>query len=333
MKTRWLFSTIGKRGYIAQYFRDADPSIHIIGSGRTKFTPGFASCDETVLMPDILSEEYPAAVIEFARSQKINAILSFADPDVDRLSMIRPELTAMGTSCFFPGQSVARMGFDKFQTAEWALANGITVPQTVCDPVQAASQLALPMIRKPRFGSASVGVSVVRHERDIAPPAGNTTEYIWQELIQGTEVNIEICGDLTGRPVAVSAWKKMISRNGETELAVTVRRDDLTELGILLGEKAGIIGPCDVDVMERDGRLYLIEFNMRFGGGYPVSHLAGADFPGLLARIQRGDHPPLHTGYAGDIFMMKTLHPFGGPVAQADETFRSAFNLRNEHSQ
>lgn len=330
MTTKWLFSTIGKRGYIAQYFRDADPSIHIIGSGRTKFTPGFSSCDETVLMPDIASEEYPEAVIEIVKRLKIDAILSFADPDVDRLSSIRPELTSAGVACFFPGQSVATMGFDKLKTFEWAQDNNVTVPKTVDDPRIAAEYLGLPLIRKPRFGSASFGVSVVRHQKDVAPPEGDNTQYIYQEFIEGTEVNLEICGDLDGRPIGVSAWRKLISRNGETELAVTIRRDDLIELGLSLGEKAGVIGPCDVDVIEREGRLYLIEFNMRFGGGYPVSHLAGADFPRLLMQVQRKEKPLLHTGFADEIFMMKTLHPFGGPMNQAEQIFGAGLSMRKE---
>ena len=44
----------------------------------------------------------------------------------------------------------------------------------------------------------------------------------------------------------------------------------------------------DVDVIDRDGELFLIEFNMRFGVRYPVSQLAGAGFPELLVRAQRG---------------------------------------------
>ena len=103
------------------------------------------------------------------------------------------------------------------------------------------------------------------------------------------EVNLELCFDLAGRPMGGGAyWRKLISRNGETELAATLRRQDLLDLGLTLAEKVAIVGPCDVDVIDRDGELFLIEFNMRFGGGYPVSQLAGAGFPELLVRAQRG---------------------------------------------
>ena len=318
MKTNWLFSTIGKRAYIADYFREADPNVHIIGSGKTEFTPGFTGCDETVLMPDIDSPGYLAAVRRLVSSHRIGAILSFSDPDVAALSSIRAELTAAGVSCFFPGPDLARMGFDKLETAAWAARNGIAAPRTFLSAQEALETVGLPLIRKPRFGSASIGVATIRHERDLLPPQHDTTEYIYQELIAGEEVNVEICGDLAGCPMAVSVWRKLLSRNGETELAVTTRRQDLIDYALDLARRALIIGPCDVDIIDRDGRLFLIEFNMRFGGGYPVSHLAGAAFPELLVRAQKGEQPALHTEFAGDIFMMKTLRPFGGPLNQAD---------------
>lgn len=321
MKTNWLFSTIGKRAYIAEYLREADPKAYVIGSGDTKFTPGFAACDEAILMPEIAAPEYLDAVRRLVREREITAVLSFSDPDVARLATIREELTARGVSCFFPGETLATMGFDKLDTARWAKEHHVKAPHTVADAAQALDEIRFPMIRKPRFGSASVGVRVIHRAIDVAPPLEDSTAYIYQELIVGEEVNVEICGDLDGRPMGVSAWRKLLSRNGETELAVTVRRQDLIEHALKLSQEARIIGPCDVDLIDRDGELFLIEFNMRFGGGYPVSHLAGAKFPELLVRTHRGETPALHTGYEDGIFMMKSLRPFGGKLSQADELF------------
>jgi carbamoyl-phosphate synthase large subunit len=191
------------------------------------------------------------------------------------------------------------------------------------DPEKARDEIRFPMIRKPRFGSASVGVSVIHNADELLPPKEDSTEYIYQERIVGQEVNLELCGDLNGRVMSVSSWRKLISRNGETQLAITTRRNDLIENALSLGEKASIVGPCDIDIIDRDGQLFLIEFNMRFGGGYPVSHLAGANFLELLVRVQRGETPPLHTGFLDEIFMMKNLQPFGGPLGQAANFFHN----------
>jgi len=321
MRTNWLLSTIGKRGYIADYLREADPDIYIVGSGNVMFTPGFTSCDESVLLPEIADPGYLDAVRELVPSRKIDAILSLSDPDVAALSHLRSELTAQGVKCFFPDADTARIGFDKLETARWAAANGVRVPRTFSDAGEALRRVGLPLIRKPRFGSGSAGVSVIRDEVELVLGHHDSTEYLYQELIVGEEVNIELCSDLVGRPMGVSCWRKLISRNGETELAVTIRRQELIDLGLRLAERLAIVGPCDVDVIDRKGELFLIEFNMRFGGGYPVSQLAGAGFPELLVRAQRGERPVWRTDFEEDIFMMKTLRPFGGRMDQAAAKF------------
>jgi carbamoyl-phosphate synthase large subunit len=335
MNVTWLFSTIGKRGYIADYLRQADPKAYVIGSGNNLFAPGFASCDQSVLLPSITDPAYLSQVQELVRSHNVNAILSFTDPDVAALSTIRNELEAEGVTCFFPNQETALFGFDKLETYRWAQKNGVTVPRTTTDPEEAGG-FPFPLIRKPRFGSASVGVSTIHEKDSLLPLPGDSTEYIYQERISGTEVNVELCGDLDGRLMSVSAWRKLLSRNGETQLAITTRRKDLIDIALSLGEKARIVGPCDIDIIDRDGQLFLIEFNMRFGGGYPVSHLAGANFLELLVRTQRGETVPLHTDFLDEIFMMKSIQPFGGPFGQASELFRArsldASLLLQQHS-
>ena len=82
----WLLSTVGKRGYIAEYLRAVEPGVHVTGTGRTAFTAGFASCDASRLVPDIGSDNYLSAVQELVRMADVDAMLSFADPDVHRLS-------------------------------------------------------------------------------------------------------------------------------------------------------------------------------------------------------------------------------------------------------
>ena len=51
-----LFSCIGKRGYIADFFRPhLQATDMIIGTSNTKWTPGFEHCDKNYILPDINS--------------------------------------------------------------------------------------------------------------------------------------------------------------------------------------------------------------------------------------------------------------------------------------
>ncbi len=121
------------------------------------------------------------------------------------------------------------------------------------------------------------------------------------------------------------AWRKYLSRMGETEQAATVEAPALVELGTRLAETVGLVGPMDADlVCTKDGGVRVLELNLRFGGGYPVSHLAGADFPRMIVEIFRGGHPePCIGRYQRGVCLLKGLQVMGGPVESFLQDLRS----------
>jgi carbamoyl-phosphate synthase large subunit len=67
--------------------------------------------------------------------------------------------------------------------------------------------------------------------------------------------------------------------------------------------------------------------NPRFGGGYPMSHLAGADFPKLIVRMLRGEQVKPEIGnFSAGVIMMKEYKIFGGRPA---DYFDKIINLKN----
>ena len=51
------------------------------------------------------------------------------------------------------------------------------------------------------------------------------------------------------------------------------------------------IGNLDVDVFVKNDKYYVLEMNARFGGGYPFSHVAGANVPLALVQWLKGEQP------------------------------------------
>ena len=102
---------------------------------------------------------------------------------------------------------------------------------------------------------------------------------------------------------------------GETELAETVDSPQLVALGRQLAEALGHAGPLDADLfVDADGIASVLEINLRFGGGYPVSHLAGAGFPEAILAMARGEPLPASLGrYQPGVVMTKELGIAGGP--------------------
>ena len=112
-----------------------------------------------------------------------------------------------------------------------------------------------------------------------------------QEVIRGTEYGLDIVNDLDGKNACVLARRKLRMRSGETDRAVTVTDEALATLGMVIGSRLGHIGNMDCDVITNDTGCYVIDMNPRFGGGYPFSHMAGANVPAALMCWSLGIRP------------------------------------------
>ena len=119
-------------------------------------------------------------------------------------------------------------------------------------------------------------------------------------------------------PISIVPWRKLLSKMGETERCITIDCPEIIQLGEQLIKSVGIIGPFDADIFRgTDGRLWVLELNLRFGGGYPVSQLAGADFPSKIIRMIRGENLESCMGaYKRGVTMMKRLQIINGPSQQ-----------------
>jgi carbamoyl-phosphate synthase large subunit len=86
--------------------------------------------------------------------------------------------------------------------------------------------------------------------------------------------------------VSVFCKKKLKMRAGETDKAISTSNKELIDLGLKIAQKLEIFGPIDVDVIVTADGPKLLEINPRFGGGYPCSHFAGAEFPAKLIAMR-----------------------------------------------
>ena len=315
-----LFSCIGKRGYIASYFRPHLTSgDRLVGTSNTKWTPGFCACDAAYIMPNLDSAEYHEAVLNLCDQESINGILTFLDPDIVRLAEIKPQLLDQGTIPIIPDLETAQVCFDKYETFKFLKANGFQTPESFVHIEEARQSvekgdLTFPLIVKPRSGFGSRATFVARNDAELEVFFNYEPGMLIQEFIDGDAFDFDILGDLNGQPVSVVLWRKLRSTQGETEHVITCKDSTLLELGVRLGECLKHIGPMDVDLFVNDRGVFVLEMNPRFGGGYPVSQLAGADFPGLILKMLNGESLTSQIGnYQDDVVMIKTIDARGGP--------------------
>ena len=100
-----------------------------------------------------------------------------------------------------------------------------------------------------------------------------------------------------GRCLGAVPRQRLETRAGEVSKGVTVRIPEVEQITQELAARLpGMYGVGNVqlffDANSRSTKV--IEINPRFGGGYPLSHAAGADFiTGMLEPRRDVDLPPL----------------------------------------
>lgn len=316
-----LLSTIGRRGYVAEYFREAGAS-QVIGttdrhSLNVEFTVGLLSCDKSYVVPSINSGNYINTVLDICKKEHISLVCSLFDIDCHTLSDYKAELWEVGALPLFSDRRVNDICLDKLRTFEFLKTHGFGTPATysTIEDFQ-RSNSAFPAIVKPRYGFASLNMFRVTNEFELQA-CFKQGEHIIQEVLEGQEHSFDILNGLDGMPLSCVVKRKIKMRAGETDQAITVRDSQLLELAVNLSETLKHIGPMDVDLFVQDGQPKILEMNPRFGGGYPLSHAAGAKFPELMLEIARGGRPsPIIGNYTENIVLMKDIKAIAKPLSE-----------------
>lgn len=156
---------------------------------------------------------------------------------------------------------------------------------------------AYPMLAKPRFGKGSRGIVLIKDEADLSSFFNEEKksdvygEYLFQEVISGWEAGFDIVNDFSGQFRSVFARRKLRMRNGETDIARTLDPEPYRMMAETISARFRHRGPMDVDAIISNDKAYIIDINMRFGGGYAFSHFAGANLPAAMTAWMLGGQP------------------------------------------
>ena len=287
-----LISSAGRRVELLRAFRDTLDGLgtggRVLAVDCSWYSSAFHEADEAFLVPRCTDPDFVPRLLEICAEHHVDLIVPTLDPELPVYAAARDQFAAIGTTVAISSPEVAAIGGDKQHTHDWLIAGGFpTVQQGSLDDVRADPDAwRFPLIVKPRFGSASIGVGIVNDLAELEQ-AATAPDALVQTLAQGVEHTIDLLASREGRCLVAIPRKRIEVRAGEVSKAITVRSPQLIELAEkLCAALPGAYGALNVQVFVGDepGQLAVIEMNARFGGGYPLSYAAGADFP--LALVQ-----------------------------------------------
>lgn len=108
-------------------------------------------------------------------------------------------LTRSRKAYFGPSAAVMERCYDKYEAHRLAVAHGIDCPSTIL--ADRPGEIPFPLVLKPRRGSDSIGLRIVR--AGSMPARFQTDEYIVQQQIRGHELTVAVFGDRAGMPLRI----------------------------------------------------------------------------------------------------------------------------------
>ncbi len=298
-----LLTCAGRRNYLVNYFKEA-----LQGTGKVIATdvqlnaPALVDSDIAIKVPSIYEVDYVDVILGICREHDVRAVISLNDLELPLISDNISKFLEIGVTPIVSDPAVIEICFDKWKTKEFLKSIGLKAPQTYLTLNEALNainigDLSYPVVVKPRWGSASIGVEFAESEEELklcykllslrisktilgeASKQDIEKSILIQEKLKGQEYGMDILNNLNRNFVTSFAKMKLSMRDGETDKAMTVKSPEFDEVGVKIGTNLRHIGNLDVDVFKSSEDLYVLELNPRFGGGYPFTHEAGVNIP------------------------------------------------------
>ncbi len=220
-------------------------------------------------------------LIDVIRERDINIVIPFVDPAVEIAATLREEL---GVYSPVSDIEACQKMFDKVQAAQLFESLQIEIPRTLSfdDPY-------FPKIAKPRRGSASKGIVILRKTEDKLPlPEG---EYLIQEYLENAkEYTVDAFMTRECEFMGLGFRWRLETAGGEVVRSITVDGSPrFSEVKEMI-EKLGLRGAITLQFIEpQDGGTWrLMEVNPRLGGGAVLSVHAGWDIPRAIIEEYQG---------------------------------------------
>ena len=145
----------------------------------------------------------------------------------------------------------------------------------------------LPLYIKPIDGSGSIDNSIIRSRNDFKEGHFKNEKLMFLEYLDHNDYDEFTCDlyyDKNGSLKCAVPRKRIKLRDGEVNKGVTLRNELVPYLLKHLNKIEGAKGCLTVQFFKHrtSNEIYGIEINPRFGGGYPLAYLAGANFPKWL---------------------------------------------------
>ncbi len=312
-----LFTNIGRKTYLLEYALELrrEYNLNIFVCDTSRDTAGFHVSEivRHFITPRVLDDEkkYADILLKKCVENNIEIIIPLMDFELPVLAGKKQLFRTKGTEIIISGPSVIDACLDKEKNYIFCKNNGIAMPESFFS--LPAEGVAFPLVLKKRRGSGSVDQKIIGSTDELG--FYFTDEYMAQEYIDGVEIGMDVFNDLEGNFLHAAFREKLLMRAGETDKARSVYLPELEQLARNISAVFKHVGNMDADIIrDKSGKLFCIDFNPRFGGGYPLTHLSGFNYLRYIFELCLKRKITIREKYREGIVMLKGISTYAsGP--------------------
>lgn len=281
-----LITSTGRRVKLVQYFKE---ELHKIGGKVIAIdcdpsAPALQVADYAENVPIVTHPDYIKKVRNLCIKYDVHAVLSLIDPELSVLASQKHEFAKENIKIIVSNKEIVDLCLDKYFTFTFLEKHCLPAVPTYINKDDILidihkQKLSFPLVIKPRYGSASIGITIIRSLEELETLWFGNDDLVVQPFISGQEYGIDGYVDLVSyETINIFCKRKIKMRAGETDKSVSVLDPNLIQLTTKVINHLKSIGPIDIDCFKTDNGYLISEINPRFGGGYPHAHEMGQNF-------------------------------------------------------
>lgn len=281
-----LITSAGRRVELLQFFRDEltrlspESSLFAV-DWSLELSAACQFADKEWKVPRVDKAGYIELLLDLCIKNRVGMVVPTIDTELLLLAENRKMFAEHGIELIISSPQLISRCRDKRLSALLFKEIGVKTPR-----IFHRDEILFPCFAKPYDGSCSVGATTLWSQDQLTRELLNDEKMIFMELVSDryVEYTVDAYYASDGTLKCIVPRERVEVRSGEISKGVT-RRDGLYDYLLPACRKIeGARGCLTIQLFAdlAEGDFYGLEVNPRFGGGYPLSQRAGANFPNWL---------------------------------------------------
>ena len=285
-----LVTSAGRRVSLIKAFKDSSKVLKteskvFITDLNPKTSPASYFADESFKIGFFKEPNYLEDLLKICLDNEISIIIPTIDSELILLAKSKLMFKSHGINVIVSSTRLVNTLDDKISTNTFFNALGIKTPL-----IYTEKNLKFPVFLKPLNGSNSKGIYKADNFKEIKQSDLESNNMMILENIDNTiydEYTVDLYYDKNSSLKCVVPRIRLKVVGGESNQGITKKNEVLDFVKDRFNFLQGAIGCLTLQVFSNKsnpGDIIGIEINPRFGGGYPFSLNAGANFPEFIIR-------------------------------------------------